>query len=156
MRVASLLNPELTFYDLEGTSKKRVLEQIASEVSRIIPSIDANGLFDNLIAREKLGSTGIGEGVAIPHCRSQNCTQAIGTLVKLDQSIDFDAVDGQKVDLLFVLIVPENATQDHLDTLSNLAEMFNQQSFRNRLRQSGNQHELFDTAMEFAEALPAA
>lgn len=146
-----ILNPELIFHNIEGHSKKRLLETLAKDVAQIIPNFDANELFDNLIAREKLGSTGLGEGIAIPHCRLENCSGVTGALVKLTTPIDFDSIDGEPVDLLFVLIVPTEATQEHLDTLSEVAELFGNPQVREKMRATKNGEELFQVTLVFME-----
>ena len=109
-------------------------------------SLSQEEVFSQLIAREKLGSTGLGNGIAIPHCRVGNCTQPIGTLVTLAEPIDFDAPDDAPVDLLFVLLVPEEAHQQHLDILAGIARLFSQEAFCARLRAAGDSAELFAIA----------
>ena len=109
MKLDSILSPDRTLCGLSGNSKKRVLENISQFICRDLPEFNPNQLFDSLLAREKLGSTGLGNGIAIPHCRITQCQQIIGTLIKLDQAVDFDAIDNKPVDLLFVLLVPEQA-----------------------------------------------
>ena len=99
-----------------------------------------------MIAREKLGSTGLGAGIAIPHCRIGNCTHALGTLVTLDEAIDFDAPDGKPVDILFVLLVPDEAQQQHLDILASIAELFSQHAFCASVRQADKPSLLYETA----------
>jgi len=143
LSIQSILTPELTLCGVPGTSKKRVLELIASQVSQQNPELDENQIFNNLIARERLGSTGIGQGIAIPHCRLENCRHVIGMLVTLTQGIPFDAIDNQPVDLLFVLIVPQEATSEHLELLSQLAERFNNRTLCDKLRQCGDSQSLY-------------
>ncbi|MDX1590026.1 MAG: PTS IIA-like nitrogen regulatory protein PtsN [Oleiphilaceae bacterium] len=141
--IESILAPELTLCGVTGTSKKRVLEIIAARVARQYPELDENQIFNNLVARERLGSTGIGQGIAIPHCRLENCKRVVGALITLDESINFDAIDGEPVDLLFVLIVPQEATSEHLELLSQLAEKFNDRSLCDRLRACTEADELY-------------
>ncbi len=143
LSIQSILTPELTLCGVPGTSKKRVLELIASQVSQQNPELDENQIFNNLIARERLGSTGIGQGIAIPHCRLENCRHVIGMLITLTQGIPFDAIDNQPVDLLFVLIVPQEATSEHLELLSQLAERFNNRALCDKLRQCGDSQSLY-------------
>ena len=100
-------------------------------------------IFNNLVSRERLGSTGIGQGIAIPHCRLEGLDRVIGVLMTLEESIDFDAIDNQPVDLIFALIVPKEATSEHLELLSQLAEKFNERSFCDRLRQSEDASTLY-------------
>ena len=143
LSIQSILTPELTLCGVPGTSKKRVLELIAATVAQQNPELDENQIFNNLIARERLGSTGIGQGIAIPHCRLENCTHVIGMLVTLTQGIPFDAIDNMPVDLLFVLIVPQEATSEHLELLSQLAERFNNRGLCDKLRQCGDDRTLY-------------
>jgi nitrogen PTS system EIIA component len=105
-------------------------------------------VFDALVAREKLGSTGIGEGIAIPHCRLGHCEGAVGLLLKLEDAVDFDAVDGRPVDLVFVLLVPEQNPEQHLKTLSHLASLFNDDDYRSDLRRAHSNQQLFQVAVE--------
>ena len=93
-----------------------------------------DAIYENLIARERLGSTGFGNGIAIPHCRLEDCHQAIGALLQLDGKIDFDALDGQPVDLIFVLLVPQEATEQHLQILKMLAGKLDNAELRDALR----------------------
>lgn len=141
--IESILAPELTLCGVTGTSKKRILEIIAARVARQYPELDENQIFNNLVARERLGSTGIGQGIAIPHCRLENCKRVVGSLMTLDESINFDAIDGEPVDLLFVLIVPQEATSEHLELLSQLAEKFNDRSLCDRLRACTETEDLY-------------
>jgi PTS system nitrogen regulatory IIA component len=118
--------------DLEVASKKRVFEQVgllfenSSQIAR-------SRVYDSLFAREKLGSTGLGQGVAIPHGRIKGLKDALGAVVRMKQPIPFDAPDGQPVSLIFVLLVPDRATDAHLQILSELAQMFSDRMFRERL-----------------------
>lgn len=146
--IQSILTPELTLCGVPGSSKKRILEIIAARIAEQYPELDENQIFNNLIARERLGSTGIGQGIAIPHCRLQGCSRVIGALITLSDSIAFDAIDNEPVDLLFVLIVPQEATSEHLELLSQLAEKFNDRSLCERLRQCSTTDDLYQTIIE--------
>ena len=147
MQIESILNPDLTFCNVVGVSKKRVLELSSELIAIKIDTVKADQIYDALIAREQLGSTGLGNGIAIPHCRVQKCTETIGALVKLEKGIDFDAIDDQPVDLLFFLLVPENTIEGHLEVLRTLAENFNNPDFCARLRQATTDEELFQAAI---------
>ncbi len=146
MDIATLLSADRTCISVEAGSKKRLLELFASSLADSIPELEADDLFTSLMAREKLGSTGLGAGVAIPHCRAHNCTRAYGALFRLATPLDFDAVDNAPVDLAFALVVPEEAHSDHLSALSAIAEQFQHPEFRNRLRGAGSSAELFKFA----------
>lgn len=147
----NLLTPERTACKVPGISKKRIFETIARMISEDQISLSYDEVFTQLIAREKLGSTGLGQGIAIPHCRIGNCTQPLGTLVTLDEAIDFDAPDGQPVDLVFALLVPEDAHQKHLDTLAQIARCFSQPQYCKRLRAASDPGSLFQAAISQAD-----
>ena len=151
-QLAQLLTPGRTLCHAAGVSRKRLFETIAGVIAQDQISLPNDEIFSQLIAREKLGSTGLGKGIAIPHCRVENCTHPLGTLVTLKDPIDFDAPDGQPVDLLFVLLVPNEAHQLHLDILANVASLFNQESFCQQLRAASNNDELFQTATTWRES----
>jgi PTS system nitrogen regulatory IIA component len=146
MQLNSIPSPGRTLCGVPGTSKKRVLENIAQVISEDFPTLNPNELFDHLVARERLGSIGLGHGIAIPHCRIPNCDQILGTLIKLEQAVDFDAIDANPVDLLFVLLVPEQAHDEHLKVLATVAEMFNDKSFCQQLRAADNSETLYSLA----------
>ncbi len=150
MFVHELLTPSSTLCGLEGGSKKRILEKAAEIISEQNPDMESSCIFNGLHGREKLGSTGIGDGIAIPHCRLQSCAQPKGYLIKLTNPIDFDAIDRQPVDLLFVLIVPEDATSEHLQTLASIAELFSQSTTRDALRAADTQQNLYDTVCKLS------
>ena len=145
--IESIISPALTRSQVAGSSKKKVLEFIAQLVAQHFPFLDENALFTNLVCRERLGSTGIGQGIAIPHCRLENCDRVIGALITLAEKIPFDAIDNEPVDLLFVLIVPQEATSEHLDLLSQLAQKFNNRSYCEKLRHCEDDQALFKIAM---------
>lgn len=130
--LAQLLPPGHVLLNAELTSKKRLFEQVGLlvEGSR---GIARSIVFDSLFAREKIGSTGLGQGIAIPHGRIKGLKDAVGVFVRLTQPLPFDAPDGQPVSLVFALLVPEQATERHLEILSELAERFSDPDFRDSL-----------------------
>ena len=144
--LSQILSPARTVCRAAGISKKRLFEIVAKIVTDDQPSLPYDAVLDKLIAREKLGSTGLGQGIAIPHCRVDDCAEPLGTLVTLEEPIAFDAPDDQPVDLLFVLLVPTEAHQAHLDILANVAGLFNQDSFCRNLRGAGNAEQLYQLA----------
>jgi len=133
--IEAILSPELTQCGLPGNSKKKVLQHVSELISEQFTQLDEPTVFDNLIARERLGSTGIGQGIAIPHSRLESCEQVIGCLFTLENKIPFDSIDNEGVDVLFVLLVPQEATSEHLELLSQIAEKFNNPQFCARLRE---------------------
>lgn len=131
--LAELLNLQNTACNADAASRKRVLQTIAQLICAQEQDFSEDELFEELMARERLGSTGLGDGVAIPHCRL-SCDHMYVALVTLPQVIDYEASDGQGVDLLFVLVVPADEKQAHLDALAALAEIFALQENRQSLR----------------------
>ena len=134
MTIADLLSPERIALLPSVSSKKRALEALSAQLASATPSLSEVEIFNSLIARERLGSTGLGHGVAIPHARIAGVEEAIGAVMKLEQGVDYDALDQQPVDLLFALLVPENSTEKHLELLSQLAELFSDAKALVRLR----------------------
>ncbi len=131
-RVAQILPLSNVLINLDMSSKKRVFEQ-AGLLFENNHSIARALVFDSLFAREKLGSTGLGQGVAIPHGRVKGLKNAVGALVRMKAPIPFDAPDGLGVSLIFLLMVPDRATDQHLQILAELAEMFSDKPFRELL-----------------------
>ena len=151
MHITTLLTQQRTRNNLPCKSKKRAIEASAQWLSEQLPNIDACDIFNALINREKLGSTGFGNGIAIPHCRLPNSHAVIGALIKLEQSIDFDAIDNQPVDLIFILLVPEDASNQHLQALSMLAENLQNPDYCRQLRAATNDIELYEAAIHHAK-----
>jgi PTS system nitrogen regulatory IIA component len=147
MNISDILTPERTFADLKCASKKRTLESISHWLGGQMTTFGSKELFSALINREKLGSTGFGDGIAIPHCRLASCTQVTGALVRLANAVDFDAIDQQPVDLLFVLLVPLQATDEHLQILATLAGSFGQPEFRAGLREATDAGAMYKIAI---------
>ncbi|WP_417501080.1 PTS IIA-like nitrogen regulatory protein PtsN [Marinobacter sp.] len=143
LTIDNILAPELTLCKVPASSKKRVLEFIAEQIRQHNDVVSEGQIFNNLIARERLGSTGIGQGIAIPHCRLEGLEQVIGVLMTLEEAVDFDAIDNQPVDLVFALVVPKEATSEHLELLSQLAEKFNERTFCDGLRQCEDAQTLY-------------
>ncbi len=119
---------------LEVTSKKRLLESLAELLATARSQCSPALLFDLLNERERLGSTGLGEGIALPHARIDGIDHAVGAFVQLTQGVSFDAPDDQPVDLAFGLLVPSDATEAHLSLLAELAERFSDPQLRSALR----------------------
>ena len=130
--IAQLLPAQNVVLDLDVSSKKRVFEH-AGLLFENNQNVARSQVFDSLFAREKLGSTGLGQGIAIPHGRIKGLKDAVGAMIRMREPIPFDAPDGQPVNLIFVLLVPERATDLHLQILSELAQMFSDQVFREQL-----------------------
>ena len=130
--ITNILPTSNVFLDLDAGSKKRVFEQVGI-VFENTHGTARSVIFDSLFAREKLGSTGLGQGVAIPHGRIKGLKEATGAFVRLSTPIQFDAPDAKPVSLIFVLLVPANATDLHLQILSELAQLFSDKALREEL-----------------------
>lgn len=134
MIISDILDPERVVFGVDAGSKKKVLEKMSELLATAEQLPDTRCVFDNLCARERLGSTGLGHGVAIPHCRLPTLKHAVGAMLKVNHAVDFDAPDGQPVDLVFGLAVPEECTEEHLEILAALAQTFSQCGVRESLR----------------------
>lgn len=152
MQVVDIISPERVFYGMHAISKKRTLEQAAGLIAQQLPGLQANELVESLVRRERLGSTAIGHGVAIPHARLKQSGTTIGALVKLSQPVDFDAIDRQPVDVVFVLLVPQDANETHLKMLNQLAEMFSSSDIREALRDAHDSNEMYQRLVQFQPA----
>ncbi|MCD5974249.1 MULTISPECIES: PTS IIA-like nitrogen regulatory protein PtsN [Pseudomonas] len=148
IRLENILTPGRSLVNVPGGSKKKVLEQIANLIGKEVPDLDSDDVFSSLIAREKLGSTGFGNGIAIPHCRLKGCESPISALLHLNAPVDFDAIDGAPVDLLFVLLVPEAATDAHLELLRQIASMLDRKEVRERLRSAPSNEALYQVVLD--------
>lgn len=146
-----LLPPENIVLDLDASSKKRVFEYVGLLFENN-QGIARSAVFDSLFAREKLGSTGLGRGIAIPHGRIKGLKEARGAFLRLSTPVPFDSPDGKPVSLLFVLLVPEQATEQHLQILSELAERFSDRNCREALCSA----ECVDTVHQLFSGTPFA
>ncbi len=149
--IAKLLSVDNIAVDLDLSSKKRVFEQVGLLFENHY-GIARSTVYDALFAREKMGSTGLGLGVAIPHGRIKGLTQARGAFFRLATPVQFDAPDGQPVNLIFVLLVPEAATEHHLQLLSELAQMFSDKGFRDKLLAAPDATAVFTLFQEWPSA----
>ncbi len=147
MNIDNILSSEYTLCCAPSGSKKRVLEHLSHFIADRIESMDADALYQQFLARERLGSTGIGDGVAIPHCRVSGCHQITGALLRLETPVDFDAIDDQPVDIVFALIVPEEQNDEHLKTLSAIAQMLQEGDNLAKLRSAKSNTALYQTAI---------
>jgi len=141
--VAKLLTPSHVVLDAALSSKKRLFEQ-AGLLFENQDAIARGLVFDSLFARERLGSTGLGQGVAIPHGRIKGLKEARGAFLRLAQPVAFDAPDGNPVSLVFVLLVPEKATEKHLQILSELAQMFSDKALREAMSRAADAGALYE------------
>ena len=127
------LSPDAIAPALKANSKKQVLHDIAAQASRLVGR-DEREIFDTLLQRERLGSTGIGEGIAIPHGKLPKLERLFGLFARLDRPVDFESIDGEPVDILFLLLAPEGAGADHLKALARIARMLREPGIHERIR----------------------
>ncbi|MEJ2360933.1 MAG: PTS IIA-like nitrogen regulatory protein PtsN [Gammaproteobacteria bacterium] len=152
MQLSDLITPERIRCNLDAQSKKRALEQLSELISSNQDTITSTQVFDSLLSRERLGGTGVGHGVAIPHGRLRNSEQTLGAFIKLAHGIDYDAADKQPVDLLFALLVPEESTEEHLQLLAQLAAMFSDETIRDKLRHAQSTADIHALLLEWQKS----
>ena len=144
MHLSNILSIDRISCKPEITSKKNALEEISRLIASSDPSLTYMEIFDCLNARERLGSTGLGSGIAIPHGRYEHVKQPTAAFIQLENGIDFDAVDQKPVDLLFGLLVPTESNDEHLQILSGLAEMCCDKHFLEQLRLAATPEKLYE------------
>jgi len=142
MTLSSLLAPEAVFSGLKANSKKQLLQDLSALIAPLVGLSDRL-IFETLIQRERLGSTGIGQGIAIPHGRMKGVTRLVGFFAKLARPVDFDSMDGEPADLIFVLLAPEEAGADHLQALARVARVFRNSRTAQTLRQAEDRAALY-------------
>lgn len=142
MNISELLTPERIVCTAEVSSKKRALEMLSELLASSSAELVEGEIFDSLLSRERLGSTGLGHGVAIPHGRVTGIDNAVAAMLKLDRGVDYDAPDREPVDILFALLVPQESTDEHLQILASLARMFADPSTLARLRDAHDSESL--------------
>jgi PTS system nitrogen regulatory IIA component len=141
MTISALLSPQRIFLDTEISSKKKLLELIANIVADQT-EMPESAIYSNLLNRERLGSTGLGHGFAVPHARLENLDKTIGCLFRLKEPVNFESPDNQPVDLVFTIIIPQEATEEHLMILSSLASIFSQTDVCEAIRGATSRDEI--------------
>jgi nitrogen PTS system EIIA component len=142
MPLDDILTPDAVIASLRVNSKKQALQEL-SERASIVSGLAAREIFDSLLQRERLGSTGVGEGIAIPHGKLAKCGRIFSVFGRLERPIDFDALDGLPVDLVFLLIAPENAGADHLKALALISRVLRSPGLAAKLRATRDSSALF-------------
>ncbi|EKE71491.1 PTS IIA-like nitrogen regulatory protein PtsN [Gallaecimonas xiamenensis] len=150
MELNEILRPDAVVTLAPGLSKKRVLEMIGEVAARQCNQITAHAAFDAMLARERLGSTGIGNGIALPHGRMTDTDKVVAVVARLSQAIDFDAIDNQPVDLLFALLVPSDQCQAHLTTLAAIAKRLSDKETLKKLRSASDDNEVYRILVDAA------
>lgn len=147
MQIESLLTVKRTRCSLSATGKRGALELLAKVIAEDLPDLDADDLLRRFQARERLGSTGIGHGIAIPHCRVSNISDAVGALITLTQPVSYESIDSEPVDILFAMLVPDEAHNTHLQNLAALAGALAKSEFRQQLRDATDDKSLYQAAV---------
>lgn len=153
MRLSDILSQNHVIPDLKAKDKKGVLAELVDVIVSSDPTLDKNSLVKVLLERERLGSTGIGDGVAIPHGKFQGLKHPIISFGRSRKGLDFDAMDGEAVFLFFLLVAPENSASIHLKALAKIAKIIKSRSFRNVLMQVPTREEIYQTIIQNDEQL---
>ena len=151
MKLSEILHEDSIIPELKAKDKKSVLSELAERVCARDPVIDKSTLVKVLLEREKLGSTGIGDGVAIPHGKLGGVSQPMISCGRSLEGVDFDAMDGQPAHLFFLLLAPEDSSSIHLQVLARLAKILKTSAFRKRLMQASNQQEIYRAIVQTDE-----
>ena len=133
MPLLDFLDPKAVLPSVRVSGKKQALQELASHAA-VLTGLDAGGIFEALLQRERLGSTGIGDGIAIPHGKLPGLSRIVGLVARLERAIDFEALDSQPVDILFLLLAPEGAGADHLKALARVARVLREPGLVERIR----------------------
>lgn len=142
MEITDLLKSERIISSLRASSKKQALQELSRRAAEIT-GLHERAIFDVLLERERLGTTGVGNGIAIPHGKLSDLKELFGVFARLEKPVDFDAVDEQPVDLIFLLLAPESAGADHLKALARISRQFRDRTVCERLRVATDQISLF-------------
>ncbi len=151
MKLPEIIEENNIIPELQAKDKKGVLEELAEVISKHEPSIDKRALVKVLVERERLGSTGIGDGVAIPHGKMNSVSRPIISFGRSKQGLDFDSMDGQPAHLFFLLIAPEDSSSLHLQVLAKIAKILKNRDFRKKLMEPGTKKELYQTIVQTDE-----
>lgn len=155
MEISDILTPERVVASLRATSKKQALQELARHASDIT-GLNERAIFDVLLERERLGTTGVGNGIAIPHGKLNELDGLYGLFARVEKPVDFDSIDDDPVDLIFVLLAPEGAGADHLKALARVSRLLRDESVCEKLRGSDTPEALFAILNEQSESHQAA
>jgi nitrogen PTS system EIIA component len=147
MHLGDFISPDSVLPSLKAKTKKQLLQELASRAARLT-GLPERGIFDVLLQRERLGSTGLGQGIAIPHGKIAGLKGIVGIFARLVEPIDFDAVDGAPVDIVFLLLAPEGAGADHLKALARISRLLREGSAVEKLRVSRDAAALYAVLTE--------
>ena len=142
MKIGVFLDPDRVILDLRSPNKPRMLDELSRRAAKIL-NIDAQTIFDALKKREQLGSTGVGDGIAIPHARLEGMKEVVGFFARIKPPVEFDAIDARKVDLLFLLLTPSQASSDHLNALASVSRLLRNSDVSKTLRGADSAEQLY-------------
>ena len=142
MEIIEIITPESVVANLKVTSKKQALQELSKKIAELVGQ-DERKIFDILLEREKLGTTGVGNGIAIPHGKLDDLDKLQGVFARLERPVDFDAIDERPVDLIFLLVAPESAGADHLKALARVSRLLRDKTMCDKLRGSDNAEALY-------------
>ncbi len=151
MQLSEIINENNIIPELKARDKKGVLEELAEAIANQEPSVDKGALVKVLVEREQLGTTGIGDGVAIPHGKLNGLKQPVISFGRSRDGLDFDSMDGQPTHIFFLLVAPDNSSGVHLQVLAKIAKMLKSNAFRQRLMDAGSMKEIYQTIIQADE-----
>jgi PTS system nitrogen regulatory IIA component len=155
MNISDLLAPDAVIPALKAQTKKQLLQELAARAA-LQTRLPEKRIFETLIERERLGTTGVGQGIAIPHGRMADVTRITGVFARLEGGIDYEAVDSQPVDLVFMLLAPENAGADHLKALARVSRLLRNQATCEKLRAAGTAEAIYAILTDLSSSSQAA
>jgi PTS system nitrogen regulatory IIA component len=155
MKISDIIDAGAVLPSLKATTKKQVLQDVAQQLARLV-AIDQRIIFETLLTREKLGSTGLGQGIAMPHGRMPGLQHVTGLFAKLSTPIDYDSVDGKPVDLVFALLSPDHAGADHLTALAKISRIMRSPAALSKLRATNTAEGLYAVLTEPVVPNPAS
>jgi len=151
MSLQEIIKPDGVLCNASARSKKHCLEILSELLIRNLPDIASNDIFECLISRERLGCTGLDKGAAFPHCRVKGLDESVAVLIKLSEPVDFDAPDGEPVDLVFGMMLPEEVDDSHHDSIKLVTEVLADEGLRARLREMNSSKDLYAALINGAE-----
>ena len=152
MLLEQIIKPDSVLCNAQARSKKHCLEILSELLVRPVPEINSEDIFERLVERERLGCTSLDQGVAFPHCRVEGLDTTIAALIRLSEPVDFDSPDGELVDLVFGLMVPEKINESHQANIRSIADLLGDQILRQKMRDATTSNELYDSLIDSSVA----
>ena len=148
MLLEQIIKPDSVLCNAQARSKKHCLEILSELLVRPVPEINSEDIFERLVERERLGCTSLDQGIAFPHCRVEGLNTTIAALIRLSEPVDFDSPDGELVDLVFGLMVPEEINESHQANIRSIADLLGDQTLRQKMRDATTSNELYDSLID--------